>query len=480
MRNILLIIGGLVITVLISMGAFVYPGVRDAGYQGAGFVAKNICSGHFVSGMPVDQVIAEAIAPIDTSLGEMNVTVDEDAGTVDGDIYGLFARRAVRVPGAGCALVVPGAEAPEFVITELDTPTPTNQPWPLGEGPIDRTMLGVDYDALNAAIEDAFTDIDPDRPRNTKAIAVIWRGTLIAEHYDDGIDAATPLISWSMAKSVTNAQLALLYGREEVDLFGTFDVSEWQGQNEDGENDPRAEITLDQMLRMSSGLHFDETYAVGSEVTRMLSHEADAGAFAANMPLEHEPGEVWYYSSGTSNILSRLIRQTVGGATQDHYEFAQRELFWPLHAYSFVQEADPSGTFIGSSYVYASARDWARLGQLFLQDGVWAGNRLLPRGWVDYSRTATPNNPQRNYGAHFWLNQEPLEGYEVVDGYPAPIWPDVPRDAYSMNGFQGQHVVIVPSQDLVVVRLGFAGDYLGTGMNELVAGAIEAVNSESQ
>jgi hypothetical protein len=286
MRNILLIISGLVITVLISMGVFVYPGVRDAGFQGAGFVAKNVCSGHFVSGFPVDQVIAEAIAPIDTSLGQMNVTVDQDAGTVDVDIYGLFSRRAVRVPGAGCALSAPGAEAPEFVITELDTPTPTNQPWPLGEGPIDRTMLGVDYDALNAAIENAFTDIDPDRPRNTKAIAVIWRGTLIAERYDDGVDRSTPLISWSMAKSVTNAQLALLYGQEELDLFGPFDVPEWQG-----EDDPRAEITLDQMLRMSSGLHFDETYAAGSEVTRMLSHEADAGAFAANMPLEHEPGE---------------------------------------------------------------------------------------------------------------------------------------------------------------------------------------------
>jgi len=468
MRNILFIIAGLVLTVLVSIGVFVYPSVRDAGLQGAGFVAKNVCSGHFVSGMPVEQVMAEAIAPIDDGLAGMNVSVDDTAETVDVNVSGLFARRAVVVPGAGCTLLAPGVDIPQWAIAPLAAPEPPSQPWPLGEGGVDRTMIGVDYGALTAAIDDAFVDVNPELPRNSMAIAVIWRGTLLAERYDDGIDQHTPLLSWSMAKSVTNAQLGVLYGQEEINLFGVADVPEWSG-----EDDPRGEITIDELLRMSSGLAFDETYSVGTDVTRLLSQEADIGTFAANMPLEYEPGEHWSYSSGTSNILSRLIRQTVGGTTQDHYEFAQRELFWPLHAYSFQLEADPSGTFIGSSYMYATARDWARLGQLFLQDGVWEGQQLLPRGWVDYSRTPTPNNPRRSYGAHFWLNADPVDGSD-------PVWPSAPRDTYYMSGFQGQYVVIIPSQDLVIVRLGFATDPNDGGMDELIAGVIQSLGGASQ
>lgn len=466
MRNVLLIIAVLVLTVLVSIAVFIYPSVRDAGLQGAGFVAKNVCSNHFVSGMTVDRILGEAIAPISAQLGNMDVAVDEDAGTVDVSVGGFFARRAVRVPGAGCALAVAGEDAPRFTLTPLATPAPTNQPWPMGEGGVDRTMLGVDYDALNAAIDYGFTDVNPAIPRNTNAIVVIWRGTLIAERYDEGITAATPLLSWSMAKSVTNAQLGVLYGEERIDLYGSPEVPEWQGAD-----DPRGAITVDEMLRMSSGLKFDETYAVGTDVTRMLSQEPSAAAFAAAKPLIHEPGEVWSYSSGTANILARLIEQVTGGTTQDNYEFAQRELFWPLHAYSFQQEADPSGAFIGSSYVYATARDWARLGQLFLQNGEWEGQQLLPRGWVGYTRTPTPNNPHRSYGAHFWLNAEPVDGTD-------PRWPSAPRDTYYMSGFQGQYVVIIPSQDLVIVRLGFANDPNDGGMDQMLAGIIAAVNAD--
>jgi len=263
--------------------------------------------------------------------------------------------------------------------------------------------------------------------------------------------------------------LGILHGSEDLPLFGSIPVPEWQGAD-----DPRAAITVDQMLRMSSGLEFDETYAVGTDVTRMLSLEPNAGRFAAAKPLAHEPGEVWAYSSGTSNILAQVIRETVGGAPQDHYNFAQDNLFGPIGATSFRLETDASGTHIGSSYIYATARDWARLGQLYLEDGIWNGVSILPQGWVDYSRTPTSNNPYRNYGAHFWLNRDPVSGTPPDATFPAPMWPDAPRDAYSMNGFQGQHVVIIPSQDLVIVRLGFATRYLESGVNDLIAGVIAA------
>jgi CubicO group peptidase (beta-lactamase class C family) len=228
--------------------------------------------------------------------------------------------------------------------------------------------------------------------------------------------------------------------------------------------DPRRAITIDHLLRMSSGLIFDEDYALYSDVTRMLSVEADAGGFAASKPLLVAPDNLWSYSSGTSNILSGIVKRTVGGDFQDYYDYTQQRLFLPLGIHSAALETDNNGTFIGSSYMYASARDWARLGQLCLQDGQWQGNRLLPEGWLVYSTTPTPNNPKNNYGAHFWLNADPEDGQQRT-------WPSLPVDTYSMNGYQGQHVIIVPSRNLVVVRLGFSGG-TNRGVEALVAGVI--------
>ena len=231
------------------------------------------------------------------------------------------------------------------------------------------------------------------------------------------------------------------------------------------------EITIDQLLRMSSGLEFDEEYALYSDVTRMLSVEADAAGFAASKPLVAEPGSVWSYSSGTSNILSGVIRWTVGGYLQEYYDFTQKRLFLPLGIHTATLETDNNGTFIGSSYMYASARDWARLGQFCLQDGRWNGKRLLPEGWMNYSTTPTPNNPRNNYGAHFWLNADP------EDNNQRRTWPNLPADAYSMSGFQGQRVIIIPSRDLVVVRLGLS-DGPNRGIEQLVSGIIDVIAPE--
>lgn len=469
MRTIITSVVAVLVAAAIGASVFLYPGLRDAGLQGSGYVAKNLCSGHFISGFPADQVMDEALRPIAPTLRGVRYEVDEGARSVDVTLYGLFRRQVVYRPGIGCTLLAPGEESPRFDVTPIQfLAPPANDPWPRGEGPTNGTMEGVDYAALEAAIDGAFSDPDPASPRHTKAVAVIYRGELIAERYAQGVTQGTPLISWSMAKSVTQAQIGVLVREGLVDLNAPPPVPEWAG-----EGDARAAITLDQLLRMSSGLAFDETYAVGTDVTRMLSQEPDAGAFAAGMPLAHEPGAHWYYSSGTTNLLSRMIRQVVGGSTQDHYLFAQRNVFVPLRANSFQLEPDASGTFIGSSYIYATARDWARLGQLYLQDGIWEGRRILPEGWVEYSRTPTPNNPHRNYGAHFWLNAEPEPGHELA-GF-APMWPEAPRDTFSMNGFQGQHVAIVPSSELVIVRLGFSTEYLGAGMGLLIGGVVDAV-----
>ncbi len=470
MRTIITASVAVVLGLLIGGGAWVYPTVRDTALQGTGFVAKNVCSGHFISGFSAATMMEEALIPASPLMGRTRTHVDEELRQVDATLYGLFDRRAVFRPGIGCVLLAPGEKTPRFEVNPIAYfAPPTNQPWPLGEGAPVRDMPGVDYAALDAAIAAAFEEpYAPEFYRNTKAVLVIYRGQLIAEAYSEGVTASTPLHSWSMAKGITQAQIGILVREGLLDLYAPPPVPEWA---EDG--DPRGEITLDQLLRQSSGLVFDETYGIGSHVTRMLSLEPDAGAYAAAMPLEYAPGEHWSYSSGTTNLLSRLIRQVVGGTTQDHYLFLQENLFMPLNARSAVFEPDASGTFIGSSYMYATARDWARFGQLYLQDGVWQGRRILPEGWVDYSRTPTPNNPYRNYGAHYWLNLAPEDGLPPHP-FGGPL-PEVPADAYRMSGYQGQHVYILPSNDLVVVRLGFTPNEHLADMGPLIGGIMAAV-----
>jgi len=200
---------------------------------------------------------------------------------------------------------------------------------------------------------------------------------------------------------------------------------------------------------MSSGLEFLEEYQTkpNSDCNVMLFEKNDAAAFAAAKPLEAEPDSRWSYSSGTTNIVSRLIRKAVPGSQQDYLAFPRRHLFDKIGMKSAVIEPDPSGTFVGSSFMYATARDWARFGLLYLNDGVWEGERILPHGWVRYSTTPTPGAPAKKpYGAQFWLNT----------GEPDDRWmPKLPPDLYSARGYEGQFVTVIPSRNIVVVRLGF-------------------------
>lgn len=455
------------VLVILAVGvAYAYPKVSIVGYEATGHTAKNLCSGHFVSGFSGQQMMDEAIVPASSVLRRTSHQFDERNMFVDVTLMGLFKRRAVFAPGIGCTLLAPGQLERDFAVTPImPFAAPSNAPWPAGNGAANRDLAAVNYDALDAAINEAFAEpYLPDR-RNTKAVVVIYNGELIAEQYATGVDLATPLHSWSMAKSVTNMQVGILVGRGDLDLMAPAPIPEWQGAD-----DPRGDVSLDQLLRMSSGLEFDETYALDSDATRMLALVPDAGGFAASKPLAYEPDTHWAYSSGTTNILSRMIRQTVGGSTQDHYSFVQENLFLPIGATTAIFEPDASGTFISSSYMYASARDWARLGQLALQDGVWNGARILPAGWMDYSVAPTPTTDLNIYGAQFWLNLNPDR--DGRDRY----WPTVPTDAFSMNGYQGQYTISIPSEGLVIVRMGFTPDTSLAGVNELVSGIIAAID----
>jgi CubicO group peptidase (beta-lactamase class C family) len=258
--------------------------------------------------------------------------------------------------------------------------------------------------------------------------------------------------------------VAVLEGR--LDLHAPAPVPEWR---EPG--DPRGAITLDQLLRMSSGLAFDEHYGAINDVSRMLFTEPDTGAFAASMPLAHAPDTHWAYSSGTSNIVARVLRDLFDGDLEAMVRWSRAALFEPAGMRGAIFETDASGSFVGSSLFYATGRDWLRFGQLHLDDGVAFGRRLLPEGWVRYVSTATPEAREGVYGAGWWLNA----------GDPADptkrMWPSLPRDAYSARGMSGQYVVVVPSAELVVVRQGLsqAEDDALQGIEPLVAAAIETL-----
>jgi CubicO group peptidase (beta-lactamase class C family) len=302
---------------------------------------------------------------------------------------------------------------------------------------------GVDGDKLNQALEAAFAEPAPDNPRKTRAVIVVYDGKLIAERYAQGFSKEIPLLGWSMSKSVTNALVGVLVKKGNLDIHRPAPVPEWQHAD-----DPRRRITLDQLLRMSSGLEFNEAYAPFSDAVSMFYDSYDFAAYAAQKPLEVEPDTKFHYSSGSANIIARIVRRAAEKEFRNYYEFIHRELFDKIGMYSVVFEPDPSGTFVGSSYMFATARDWARFGLLYLQDGVWQGERLLPEGWVSYTTTPTPKAPLGEYGALFWLNAGSASN-------PANRrWPSIPGDAYWANGFQGQRVIIIPSRKLVLVRLG--------------------------
>jgi CubicO group peptidase (beta-lactamase class C family) len=446
---------------LVLVAALIYGGnyVAMVMSAGSGFSAKNICSGHFLSGLSGQVVLEEALLPASSILSNISFDIDETNRQVDTSLFGFFQRRAIYTDGTGCTLLSADQRqlSRKVDVASVDKPD-SELAWPQGSAPAPVNT------ELEPVLEQAFAETDPEFERNTKAVVVIHRGRLVAEKYAPGIDANTPLIGWSMTKSVTNLLVGLLVHDGRLKLDQTAPVPLWHLDADD----PRGVITMDQLLRMSSGLVFDEAYALRSDVTRMLSEEADAAGYAASKPLLAEPGSLWAYSSGTSNIISGIIRRTIGGDFQNYYNFTQQRLFLPLGIHSAAIETDYNGTFVGSSFMYANARDWARLGQFCLQGGLWQGEQLLPGDWLRYSTTPTPNNPLNNYGAHFWLNADP------EDRQQKRSWPSLPADTFSMNGYQGQRVVIVPSKDLVVVRLGFSAGKK-RGIEQLVAGVIDVL-----
>ena len=404
-----------------------------------GLGAKLACSGRFISGFD-DARILDDLA----SYAAINRQLSLDFGVdrVEVSLFGLAPASATYRPGLGCTV----NHGDTALVDALQPPARSTPPaqWPARDG---------GFTAQQAAVEAALA-ADNAEGLQTRALLVLQRGELVAESYAPGYNADSQLLGWSMGKSL----MAIALGRMEA--LGLLPASPEGPLFPEWGDDDRARIRLVQLLQMTSGLRWQEDYIPGSDSTHMLFHARNASSVALRSPGLHVPGKHFYYSSGTSNLLARFAVARLGGP-QAQLDFFYAQLLHPLGMHHTVLEPDAEGVVVASSFVYASARDWARLGQLLLDDGRLQGRLFLPAGWV--ARATAPNTSanEPRYGYQLWLN----------DGGAALRWPDLPRSAFAMLGNRGQAVLMVPEQALVVVRLGWtAGAYpLSRKMGELLS-----------
>ena len=446
-----------------------------AGWYAVGIGAHHLCAGLWVVGRDYergpDRVVAEDISRFDQFRWEDDFfwTVDEAAreATVSSPRYG--SRTAEYNGDQGCTLLPAGAEnvfyQPRAVAPNL--PDPATQDWPMGDRDALSSFPEVDESALEAAFEFAFNDQGPHGEQNTRGLVAVYRGKIIGERYREGWGPHTPQISWSMGKSIASALTGVLVQQGAYGLDDPAPVEEWR----EAPADPRREIRIRDLLRMSSGLDFDNfglgprrSYTAANEHMRIYFDALNVFRHAQNQPLRYEPGTVWRYRNSDPLTLLALAKEVMEDRGEDFLAFPQRHLFDRIGIRSAVLETDPWGNFIVSGYDYMSSRDWARFGLLHLWDGEWLGERVLPEGWSEFVSTPAPGDPSNGYGGLFWLNR-------------GGAMDRLPPDAYWAAGFMGQNTVIIPSRDMVVVRQGPSAQGFGPYMNEVAGRILDAVES---
>lgn len=403
--------------------------IHRAPLMAAGLAAKLACSHHYLSGLASPQIQSD-LESYSPGMKLIDLEFDPSGRRVSASLAGIATLSASYRRGLGCSLDIGDTSA----LDTLQISPPERQPetpWPAGD-----RVDSVD-DSLQQALA-ALLAADDREGYQTRALLMVREGKVVAEAYAPGFGAEVPLLGWSMAKSLT----AMLIGNLEYQgLVATAERSLFPGWD----SDARADITVENLLQMSSGLQFDEEYAPGSDATRMLFTSYSASEVALASPLVHPPGQHFAYSSGTTNLLARLLVERLGG-TRQALQFLWYRFLLPQGMRDTVVEMDPSGVFVGSSYVYASARDWARLGQTLLNGGILNGQRLLSRDWVRRATSPGTAINEPRYGYQIWLNR----------GGEEPRWPGLPADAFAMMGNRSQVVMAIPSASVVLVRLGWS------------------------
>lgn len=458
-------------TTALSALALTAVRARDLPKVATGFVANVICSETFVSGADPDRIFSETTAAMPGAglIGwALEYEVDRTRRDVTVTLFGIGRSRAVYRDVLGCYLDHGGAVADIAAPAMEGKPAQPSLPEIAGF-----SVVPPQDPKLTAALDRAFAEPEQLPFRRTKAIVVVKDGSVVAERYADGYGVNTPILGFSATKSVMSALTGILVRQGKLALDWPAPVAAWQGAD-----DGRRAITVDHLLRHTAGLALGSSLSsslasVLEPVNRMKFMEADMAAYAESIPLESVPGSAWNYHDGNTVILSHLIRNAAGGRASDVLRLARQELFAPLGMGHVTLEFDSAGTPEGSSQVLMPARDWARFGMLYLKDGVAGARRILPEGWVRYSASPTPG-AWVGMGAGFWTNLGDSfgAGYRVERGWP--------RDAFFAKGAFGQYVIIIPSERLVIVRLGRSPNMPpeADGVFELVRDVISATGSK--
>jgi len=387
--------------------------------------------------------------------------IDRQHGEVTSSFAGVFRSHATYRGEEGCLVV----QGPTLSPTGVPPPMPSMLPPIAGPSPV----LPSDP-ALVAALDHEFADPGPDGPRITQAVVIVHDGHVVAERYAQGYGIDTPILGWSMTKSVTNALVGILVRQGKLSVTGPAPIAAWADPT-----DPHHAISVDHLLRMTSGLKFGQSLTQDwktafDPTAQMVFAAPDMAAVAERAPISSVPGSTWRYSNGNTMLLARIVRNAVGGDAASVLRFSHAELFDKLGMSHATLEFDAVGTPLCATHMWAPARDWARFGMLYLNDGAIAGVRILPTGWVDYSARLTAGSEAIDYGAGFWTNR----------GKPTAALlhrPHMPSDAFFACGSLGQYVVVIPSARLVIVRMGISrtpGEDMG-GIDRLTAETMTAL-----
>ncbi|MGO4817050.1 serine hydrolase domain-containing protein [Flavobacterium sp. W22_SRS_FP1] len=400
----------------------------------SGFSAKSVASGHFIDNRP-QKLIENGDNDIDMIDLATN-TIVENGKFATASVYGFKERKAIYRKGLGVTLIDSDFDETKPYEVPKRTAVSNNLAFPYGnKEPKDTVFSNVDYAKLNSVVANAF-DVEGKKDKRTRSLLVIYKDKIIAEKYDRDFNKDSKILGWSMTKSITSAMFGVLQKQGKYDIYKPAPVAEWK-------NDSRKSITTNDLLHMNSGLEWEENYSTICDATKMLFMSEDMSRAQLEKPAAFKPDTHWNYSSGTTNLLSGILRQQFK-THQEYLDFWYSALIDKIGMNSMVIETDMAGNYVGSSYGWATTRDWSKFGLLYLHKGNWNGEQILEESWVKYSAKPT-NTSKGEYGAQFWLNA-------------GGRFPDVPREMYFCSGFQGQMVAIIQSNDLVIVRMGLKED----------------------
>jgi CubicO group peptidase (beta-lactamase class C family) len=446
MKKLLKIFALLLVIILVYLRIVIYPQLDLI----SGFASKSVASGYFIDGrnLATIQQGDNDIDKIDWATNE----IDDNQRFASATVYGLKERKAIYREGLGATLINDDFDVTQPYLVPKRTQSKINLPFPYGNNePIDTVFSNIDYQKINAVVDNAF-DKKGKKDKRTRSVIVIYKDKIIAEKYADSFTKNSRILGWSMTKSLTSTYFGILQKQGKIDIMKPAPITEWK-------NDERAKITINDLLHMNSGLEWEEDYNKISDVTKMLFMEGDMTQSQIDKPLVGKPNNTWNYSSGTTNLLSGILRKQFK-TQQEYLDFWYSSLLDKIGMNSALVEVDMSGNFVGSSYGWATTRDWAKFGLLYLHKGNWNGEQIFNEHWAKYVSTPT-NTSNGQYGAQFWLNA-------------GGRFPNVPKDMYYASGYQGQMVAIFPSHDLVIVRMGLKEDP-EFDFNGLLSGIVESI-----